>query len=110
MAPGADGVQADHVEGGRRVDGLGRLPVPLELRKCAREPGREAERNVVVAGNREYGRAQGAEECGRRDVLLSPPSVRQVAARDDQFGRGALDERGEAALDFRSLRGADVQV
>ena len=92
VPPRAHGVQPDHAERRRAEDGLGRLPVPLELGERAREARREGVRDVVVPGDRDHGRAERAQEGGRCRVLLRASPVRQVAARDDELGRGALDQ------------------
>src|SRR5581483_6835330 len=80
VAPGTHRVEADDEELVRLEDRLRGLPVPLELAERAREAGGERIRDVVVAGNREHGRAEAAQERGRAVVLLASAAVREVAA------------------------------
>jgi hypothetical protein len=92
------------------VDGLGRLPVPLELAERSREPGRKRPRDVVVAGDHEQGAPEPLEKRRRAIVLAGAAAVGEVAAGDDQFRVDALDQGGQRALDLGLLDGADVQV
>src|SRR5256885_2223863 len=82
----------------------------LELPERPCEAGREGVWDVVVARNHEQRPLEALQECRCAVVLLGPASVRQVAARDDQLGVGALDQSGESPLYIRLLDGADVQV
>src|SRR5207342_2297957 len=91
-------------------DGLGGLPVSLELVERLPEPGRERVGNVVVARDRQHRGSQGAEICGRRGVLVRLSAVREVSACDDEFGLDSLDQGSQAALGGGSFRGADVEV
>lgn len=92
------------------MDGLGRLPVPLELAERMREPGRERPRDVVVARDDEQRPFEPLQKRRGAIVLARPCAVRQVAARDDQFGVDALDQGAQRALDLGLLEGADMQV
>ena len=58
VAPGPDRVQADDVQVRRAVDGLGRLPLALELGEGAGEAGRGRVRDVVVARDDDQGGPQ----------------------------------------------------
>ena len=110
MAPGANGVEADGEDRVRAVDGLGRLPVALELDEGAREPGWKRVGDVVVSGNHEHPPAQAFEKAGGARVLLRAATVGEVAARDDQLRAGSLDQGGERRDDLGRLVGADVEV
>jgi hypothetical protein len=110
MPPGPDRVQADDEEAVGLVHGLRRLPVALELAKGPSEAGGERVRDVVVARNREERPFETVQERCRSVVLLGAAAVGEIAARDDQMGVDALDQRLERALDVRRLGGADMQV
>ena len=69
VPPRPHGVEPDDDQAVRAVDGLGRLPEPLELLPGAGEALRERVGNVVVAGDRQQRQLQPAQERGRRLVL-----------------------------------------
>lgn len=110
LEPRPDRVQADDEERVRPVDGLRRLPVPLELRERAREPCDRRVGNVVVARDGEHWAAEAAEELGGTVVLLGTASVGQVSARHDQLGIDAVDERLETRLQTGLLVRSDVKI
>ena len=103
-------VEADDEETVAMVDGLGRLPVPLELAERMRESGRERPRDVVVARHDEQRSFEPLEKGCRAVVLGRARAVCQIPARNDQFGADALDQSAQRALDLRLLDGADMQV
>jgi hypothetical protein len=110
VPPGANRVETDDEEPVAAVDGLGRLPLALELAKRSREAAAEGPRDVVIAWDDEQWALEPAQK-GRRSLVLVPaPAMRQIAAGDDQFRLDALDQRAESALDFWLLDGADMQV
>jgi precorrin-4 methylase len=43
-------------------------------------------------------------------VLVPPPAVGEVAARDHELRRGALDETGEGALENRIVTRTEMKV
>jgi hypothetical protein len=43
-------------------------------------------------------------------VLVAAPAVGEIAARDDQLGPQALDQRGKRRTRVRALVGAGMQV
>ena len=95
-------VEPDDEERRLRVDGLGRLPLPLELRARSREARRERVRDVVVPRDDEQrpararaGSAAAGSCCSRR------AAVREVAARDDELRFEPLDERSRAPAPTR---------
>ena len=111
VAPRPDRVEADDVRPRRRVDGLGRLPLPLELAPGAREARREGVRDVVVPGHREHGGAEarggsrrraragraGRGASGRRSRSRAPASTRST-------------RRAERPLQDRVVPGAEMEV
>jgi hypothetical protein len=103
-------VEADDEEAIAVVDGLGRLPVPLELAERMRESGWERPRDVVVARDDEQRSFEPLEKRGRAVVLGRARAVCQIPAHNDQFRADALDQSAQRALDLRLLDGADVQV
>jgi hypothetical protein len=92
------------------VDGIRRLPVPLELAERMCEAGRKRPRDVVVARDDQQRPFESLQKRRRAVMLARPCTVRQIAAGDDQFGVDALDQGDQRALDLRLLDGADVQV
>jgi hypothetical protein len=110
VAPGAHRVEADDQEALGPVDGLGRVPEPLELVERAREARREAIRDVVVPRDREQRNLERAQESRCSLVFLAPSAVREVAARDDELGMRAIDQGRQRALDFRVLASSRVQI
>src|SRR3954454_7634874 len=92
------------------VERLARLPLALELGPRLREPRREGVRDVVVSGDRDDGRAEALEEARRVLVLLAPPAVREVAARDHELRADVLDERCDRAFDCRIVALPEVQI
>ena len=108
VPPRAHRVEADHVQPLGAVDGLGRLPVPLELGEGAREARGEGVGDVVVARDHEQRQPEATQEARCALVLFGAPTVRQVAARDDHLRARPLDERGQRALDLRVFPGARV--
>lgn len=110
VAPRPHGVQADDVELLRAVEGLGRLPAALELLEGTREAREWRVGDVVVAGDRENGRAETLEELGGTVVLVGAAAVRQVAARHDQLRLEALDQAGETRLQLLFFPAADVEI
>lgn len=110
VAPRPHGVQADDVELLRAVEGLGRLPAALELLEGTREAREWRVGDVVVAGDRENGRAETLEELGGTVVLVGAAAVRQVAARHDQLRLEALDQAGETRLQLLLFAAADVEI
>ena len=110
MPPRPHRVEADDEETVALVDGLGRLPVPLELAERMCEPGRERPRDVVVAGDDQQRSFEPLQKRRRAVVLARPCAVRQIAAGDDQFGVDALDQGAQRTLDVRLLDGADMEV
>jgi len=109
VAPGSHGVQTDDVPALRCVHGFRRLPDTLELTPRVREARRWQKRDVVVSGNREYGRAEAAKEGGSTIVLLGPAAVREVSRRDDEFGLQPRHERPQRR-DGRLLTRTDMEV
>ena len=103
-------VEADDEQAVGLVDGLRRLPVPLELAERMCEAGRERPRDVVVARDDQQRPFESLQKRRRADMLVRPCTVCQIAAGDDQFGVDALDQGDQRALDLRLLDGADVQV
>ncbi len=66
--------------------------------------------DVVVPGDDEERRAEGAQErCGAL-VLLRGVAVRQVAARDDELGGELDDERPQVVLHLGLLERARMEV
>ena len=110
MAPRPHGVQADDVELLRAVEGLGRLPTALELLEGPGEAREWVVGDVVVAGDRENGRAEALEELGRAGVLVGAAAVGQVAARHDQLWIEALDKARETRLQLFRFVTADVEI
>ncbi len=110
VSPGAHRVEPDHVQGLRAEDGLGGLPVALELVKRARESGRERVRDVVIAGDRQHGETQRAQERRGGGMLLRPATMCEIAARDHELGLEPFDELLERALDRRSLLRPHMEV
>jgi len=110
MPPRPHRVEADDEEAVALVDGLRRLPVPLEFAERVCEAGRERPRDVVVARDDQQRPLESLQKCRRAVVLARPCAVRQIAAGDDQFGVDALDQGAERTLDLRLLDGADMQV
>jgi hypothetical protein len=92
------------------VDGLRRLPEPLELLPRAREPLRERVRDVVVAGDRHQRQPEPAEEVRRPLVLAAQPAVGQVAARDHELRTRLLDEPAQRLYRLRLVVPAEVEV
>ena len=110
VAPRPHRVQPDHEQALATMNGLGRLPVPLELTKRMREASRERPRNVVVARDDEERPPEPLEKRCRAVVLFRPCAVGQIPARNDQLGVDALDQRTERPFYLRLLDRADVQV
>jgi hypothetical protein len=110
MSPGPHRVEADDEEAVRAVDRLRRLPVALEFTEGPQKPGWEGPRDVVIPGDHEQRRPEPLQKSCRAIMLAGPPSVRQVAAGDDQIRPDTLDQGAQRALDLRLLNGADMQV
>src|SRR5207253_11198614 len=110
VAPGPHGVETDRLDVLGLVDGLGRLPVALELRERSDEAGREAVRDVVIARNGEHGDAEAAQQSGRALVLVGAAAMRQVAARDQELRPRPLHQRAQRPLHRGLLPGARVEV
>ena len=110
MPPRANRVDADHVQPAARVHGLRRLPLALELLPWPREPRGRQQRDVVVAGNREHGRRQAAQQRRNALVLVAPAAVREVARGDYEIGLDVLYEALQSALDEGLLACPDVDV
>ena len=111
VAVRADRIEADCEDVVGPVDGLGPLPLPLELVERTGEPAeRGPRRDVVIARDDEQRPSQVAEEAGRALVLVTTPSVREVAARDHELGIDTLDQRRKRAVDRRLLARAHVEV
>jgi hypothetical protein len=111
VAVRADRIEADCEDVLGLVDGLGPLPLPLELVERAREPAeRGPRRDVVVARDDEQRASQVAEEAGRALVLVTPAPVREVAARDHELRIDELDQRHKRTVDRRLFARSDVQV
>src|SRR5919108_701412 len=110
VQPRADRVQADDEQRLGGVDRLGRLPVALELGEGLREPRQRRVRDVVVPRDREHRPRERAEEVGRAVVLVGPPAVCQIAARDDQLRVDPPDQRLEAGLQPWIVVAPEVQV
>src|SRR5206468_3988718 len=104
-----NGVEPDRENALAAIDGLGRLPQPLELLPRTREAGRKRVRDVVVSRDAEQRRPEAAQELRGGVVLLRPAAMGEVAARDHELWLEAVDDRPE-----RPLRGCfpctDVQV
>jgi len=92
------------------MDGLRRLPLPLELAEGPREARGESPRDVVIARNHEQRSVEPSQKGRRALVLLAATTVGEIAAGDDQLGLDAVDQRVERAFDLGLLDGADVQV
>ena len=86
VPPRPHGVEARDDDRLRAVDGLGRLPEPLELVPGPREALREGVRDVVVAGDRHERQPEPAKEVRRALVLAAQAAVGEVAARDHELG------------------------
>jgi uncharacterized membrane protein YeaQ/YmgE (transglycosylase-associated protein family) len=110
VPPGAYGVEPDDLKRGRGVHRLRPLPVSLELVEGLREARGERVRDVVVARDSEYRRAEPAKKGRRGSVLLGPPAVRQVAARHHELGPGSLNKGGQAGFDLGRFARPDVEV
>jgi hypothetical protein len=110
VPPRPHGVDADHVQPVRRVDGLRRLPLPKELLPGPGEAGGWQERDVVVARHGQDGRRQGAEQRGHSLVLVTPAAVGEVARGDDEIGSDPLHERSQRSFQSGLLAGADMDV
>ena len=65
------------------------------------EAGRERVRDVVIAGHREEGEADGVEEPARPLELLGPAPVGQVARGQQELRLEACDEPGSASSGSR---------
>ena len=92
------------------MNGLSRLPLPLELGPRPRETRRKCVRQVVVARHGEHGRAERAEEPCRSLVLVPSAPVREIARGNDQFRPDPQDEGPQRLLDLRLLVCTDVQI
>ena len=110
LQPRSHGVEADDEEGVGAVDRLGRLPVALELLPGPREARDRRVRDVVISGDREQGAAEPPQQAGSSVVLVGSTAVREVAARDDQLGIDASDQRLESGREARILVASGVQV
>ena len=64
----------------------------------------------MVSGDDDERDPEAAQEASRALVLASASAVREVAARDDQLGADAGDERGDRRLDLGVFAGAGVEV
>jgi hypothetical protein len=64
----------------------------------------------VVARDSQDRRPERLEQRSRTCVLVFAAAVREVTARDDQFGLLCLDEREECGLYRRILRCAHVEI
>jgi len=64
----------------------------------------------VVAGHREYGRAERSEELRCTLELLRAPAVREIARSDDELRVEPLDQPRQRFLDFSLLMCTHVQV
>src|SRR5919204_4359299 len=80
IPPPSDRVDPDDVQAVRRVQGLRRLPLPLELAERAREAGGERVRDVVVARHRDDRQLEALQEARGTLVLVAPAAVREIAA------------------------------
>lgn len=110
VSPRPHRVEPDDEEVVRAVDRLRRLPVALEFTERPQQPGREGPRDVVISGDHEQRRPEPLQKSCRAVVLAGPPSVREVAAGDDQIRLDTLDQGAQRALDLRLLDGAYMQV
>ena len=110
LLPRADGVQAADDETLGAVGGLGLAPDALELVERPREAPRRELGDVVVARHDQERRAERAEQAGRVVVLGRRVAVREVAADDDELGRGRVDERAQIPLDLRLLLRSCVEI
>ena len=88
-----------------REDGLGGLPVPLELVERLPEPGRERVGNVVVAGDRQHRRPEERRYAAAAACWSRLSAVREVSACDDELGLDSLDQ---GAPELRSAAGPSV--
>src|SRR4051794_16920950 len=93
IPPRPNRVEADRDDAVAAVDGLRRLPQPLELLVGAGEARRERVRDVVVAGDTEQRSPEATQQLRGRVVLLRLSAVREVAAGDDELRLEALDNR-----------------
>jgi hypothetical protein len=84
--------------------------VALELLVRAREARDRRVRDVVVSGHCEDRPAKAFEEVRRAGVLLGSPSVRQVAAGDDQLRVDPLDQVRKTRLDPWLVARADMEI
>jgi hypothetical protein len=64
----------------------------------------------VVARDRDHVAAEALEEGVRALVLVAPPAVGEVAARDHEPRLDLLDQALEGALDGRVLARAGVEI
>ena len=110
VAPGANRVEADHVERGGRVRRLGRVPLPLELHEGPGEASREAVGDVVISGNGKHWQAEAAQKAGRVRQLVLTPAVAQVSACDDELGLEKLDQHRRTALDRLVVACSEMEV
>jgi hypothetical protein len=110
MPPGPHGVEADDVETVGAVNGLGALPLALELGEGPREAGREGARNIVVSGDHEQGSAEPSQEGSSTLVLVAPAAMREVPSDHDQLRSDPLDQRLETALYAWCFDAAHVQI
>ena len=74
------------------------------------EPPRRPAGDVVVPGDDQERRAEGAQQRGRTLVLLGGVAVGQVAARDDELGGELGDERSQVILHLGLLTRAHMEV
>ena len=100
---GAHRVQPDHVQRRRAEDGLGRLPVPLELGERAREARREA--CTGCRGSRGSRARAGRASAGRRPPPRAAPGVRGASGRRSRR-RARARARSISVARLRSTRGA----
>ena len=97
------------MEARRGSSRLGRLPDALELRPRTHEPCRRV-REIVVAGHREHGRSERAQQLRRAFELLPAPAVRKITRGHDELGLEPVDEPLQRALDVRLLMCICVEV
>lgn len=110
MAPGSHRVQADDVKPVCAVNGFGLAPHPLELSPRMGEAAGWQERDVVVSGNDEHGRAEAAQEgCGGL-VLVRQAAMCEVTRGHDEVRPDAVDQDPERGLHTWPFTGARVEV
>jgi hypothetical protein len=110
VAPRTYRIEADDVERGGRIGGLGRLPLVLECAERACEASRKGIGDVVIARNRQDGAAETAEESSRIAELACAAAVAEIPARDHQFGLEPVDQDRRPPFDRRIVTRSEMEV